>query len=173
VHEHYRLTYDRQTDGRATADSEHEHKFTFAKNTHNKTSSQSNSIKRPHRPSTWTVQSYSPGCANMHPHVTNASLGQPKSTSQMVSRSVQPLLHSSRQKVLYFTMGRPFLLKIAPLHGEIWTIANTWLLGPIRVHNPNGNSIGSAVFVMLIIYTDRQTDRPCYSVCNNRPHLNT
>ena len=28
-----------------------------------------------HRCRTWTVQSYSPGCTNVHPHLTHASLG--------------------------------------------------------------------------------------------------
>ena len=48
-------------------------------------------------------------------------------------------------------------------------------LGPIRVHDPNGILIGSAVFTGLTIVTDgptnRPTDRPRYSVCNNKPHL--
>jgi len=49
----------------------------------------------------------------------------------------------------------------------------TWFLGPTRVLNPNCFSIGSAVFAGLTTVTDRQTDRPRYSVCNNRPHLHT
>ena len=36
---------------------------------------------------------------------------------------------------------------------------NTWFLGPTRVHNPDGISIGSAVFAGLTIVTDRPTDR--------------
>jgi len=43
------------------------------------------------------------------------------------------------------------------------TPSNTWLLGPMRVHNPNGISISSVVFVGLTTVTDqsthRQTDR--------------
>jgi len=41
-------------------------------------------------------------------------------------------------------MGRPFLLEIAPSHGDL-----DFLL-PIRAHNPNGISSGSAVFAQLI-----------------------
>ena len=37
---------------------------------------------------------------------------------------------------------------------------NTWLLGPIRVHNPNSISIGSVVFAQLTTVTDRQPERP-------------
>jgi len=53
--------------------------------------------------------------------------------------------------------------------------SNTWFLWSTRVHNPNGILIGSAVFAGLTVATDqptdRQTDTPRYSVCNNRPHL--
>jgi len=64
-----------------------------------------------------------------------------------------------RRVSLYFTMGRPFpLLKIDPFHGGIWNPSNTWFPGYIRVLNPNGISIGSAVFAGLTSVTDRQTD---------------
>jgi len=69
-------------------------------------------------------------------------------------------------------LAAPFLLKIAPsLGGGIWTPCNTWFLGLTREHNPNGISIGSAIFAGLTILRHRLTDRPRYSVCNNRPHL--
>jgi len=45
-----------------------------------------------------------------------------------------------------------------------------WFLGPTRILNPNGISIG---FTWLTTVTDRQTDRPRYSVCKMRPHLHT
>jgi len=51
--------------------------------------------------------------------------------------------------------------------------SNTCFLGPTQVQNLNGISIGSALFVGLASVTDRQTDRPRYSVCNNMPHLRT
>jgi len=38
--------------------------------------------------------------------------------------------------------------------------SNTWFPGPTQVLNPNGSSIGAAVFAGLISVTDRQTDRP-------------
>jgi len=51
--------------------------------------------------------------------------------------------------------------------------SNTWFLGPTRVHNPNGISIGSSVVAGLTIVTDRdgQTDRQHY--IGNRPRLRT
>jgi len=47
-----------------------------------------------------------------------------------------------------------------PFHKGIWTPSNTWFLGPTRVLDPNGISIGAALFAGLISVTDRQTDRP-------------
>jgi len=43
------------------------------------TSGQSNLTKLPHRRRTRTVQSYSPGGANVHPNLTHTSLGPPES----------------------------------------------------------------------------------------------
>jgi len=71
---------------------------------------------------------------------------------------------------LYFTMGCSFPLKIALSHRGSRLPSNTWFLGPTRVHNPKGISIGSAVFAGLTIATERQTNRPrCIS--SNEPHL--
>ena len=56
-------------------------------------------------------------------------------------------------------MGRPFPLQnCTPSRGRSGLPSNSWFLGPTRVHNPNGISISSAVFVGLTIVTDRQTD---------------
>ena len=70
---------------------------------------------------------------------------------------------------LYFTMGRPFPPQNCPFPWGIWTPSNTWFPRPTRVLNPNGISIGSAVLGGLTSVTNRQTDRPRYSVGNNRP----
>jgi len=113
----------------------------------------------------------------VQPRLIHASLDPPESTYQTASRSVQPFLHSSRQKVPILYNGSPILAapRNCPFAWAIWTPSNTWFRGPTRVHNPNGISIGSAGFAGLTIVTDRQTDRPTnrprYSVCNNRPHL--
>jgi len=71
---------------------------------------------------------------------------------------------------VYFTMGRPFPSKLPLLNLEMLTPSNTWLLGSTRVLNPNGISIGSAIVAGLTV-TYRPTDRPHYSVGNNRQHL--
>ena len=77
----------------------------------------------------------------------------------------------------HLARGHPSPSKLPLLMG-IWTPSNTWFLGSIRLHNPNGISIGSAVLQGSRLWqtdrpTDRQNDRPCYAVCNNRPHLRT
>ena len=63
---------------------------------------------------------------------------------------------------LYFTMGHPFPLKIAPSYGGCGPPFNTytWVL------NPNSISIGVAVCAGLTTVTDRQTwtDRSRYSL---------
>jgi len=41
--------------------------------------------------------------------------------------------------------------------GENASLSNTWFLGPIQVHIPNGITTGSALFPGLTIVTDRQT----------------
>jgi len=52
----------------------------------------------------------------------------------------------------------PFPLKITPSNRGISTLSNTGFPGPTRVLNPNGISIGSAVFAGLTSVTDRPTD---------------
>ena len=44
--------------------------------------------------------------------------------------------------------------------GESGLPSNTWFPGFTRVLDPNGISIGSAVFTGLTSVTDRPTDRP-------------
>jgi len=61
--------------------------------------------------------------------------------------------------------------KIVPSHAGIWTPSNTWFHGSTRVLNPNGISIGSAVFASLISVTDRQTDHATRSVSIGRNYV--
>ena len=121
------------------------------------TSGQSNLTKRPHHCWTWLVQSYSPGCANVHSHLTQVSLDLSDFTSQ-TSRSVQPFLHGSRHSVPIFYNGPPLSPSKLPLGCGTWTPSNTCFLGSTRVHNSYGASIRSTVFAGLMIVTDRPTD---------------
>jgi len=66
--------------------------------------------------------------------------------------------------------GMPISASKLPLRmGESGPSSNTWFPGPTRVLDTNGISIGSAISAGLTSVTDR----PCYSVGNNRPHLHT
>ena len=66
-------------------------------------------------------------------------------------------------------MGRP--CKIAASHGGSGPPSDAWFPEPTRVLDPNSISIGSAVFARRTTVTDRQTDRPRCSVCNNWPRM--
>jgi len=52
------------------------------------------------------------------------------------------------RKSLYFQWV-PLSSKIAQSHGGSGPPFNTWFLGPIEAHNPNGISIGSVVFAQM------------------------
>jgi len=51
--------------------------------------------------------------------------------------------------------------------------SNTWFPGPTRVLNPNGISIGSAVFAGLTSVTDRPTDHATRLVTIDRIYVRT
>jgi len=70
---------------------------------------------------------------------------------------------------LYFTMDDPSPLKIAPSHSRTGPPSITWFLGPTRVLNPNGISIGSAIFAGLTV--TRQTDYDTRSVITGRTYV--
>ena len=61
----------------------------------------------------------------------------------------------------------PTPVKITLPHGGSRPLSNTWFPGPTWVHNSNGILASSVVFARLTT----MTDRPCYSISNNRPHL--
>jgi len=120
---------------------------------------------RLHHRHTWTVQSYLPVGASVHPHLMHSSLDPHQSTSQMASRSVQPFLHRLPQSVAILYSGPHLSLSKLPLYIGIWT--PIWDMVP-WVHNANGISIESAVFAWLTIVTERPTDRPRHSVCDKK-----
>jgi len=60
-----------------------------------------------------------PSCGVSGPHLIYASLGQSDPTTQTASPSVQPLLHRYYRVYLYFTMGRPFPLKLPLPVGDL------------------------------------------------------
>jgi len=108
---------------------------------------------------------------------TCASFSPLESTIQTANRSVQPFLHSSRQKVAILTMGcSPKTLPLA-MGNLDWIPSNTWFSGPTLVLNLNGISIVSAVFAYTTAechYT-LQWDAPSPQNCSfhegSGPHL--
>jgi len=55
---------------------------------------------------------------------------------------------------IYLTNGRPFLSKLSLPVGDLNPQSNTWFLDATRVVNPNGITIGSAVFAWLITVSE-------------------
>jgi len=96
---------------------------------------------------------------DLDPHLTHGSSDSPESTPQTAFRSVQPFLH--RESLYFYGPHLPPSKLSLPM--RIWTPSNTCFLGPIRVHNPNGISIGSAVFAQITVechYTLQRADLP-------------
>ena len=138
-----------------------------------KTSGRSNFTWRPYYHRTQMVQSCSPGCSNMHSHLTHAYLDPPESISQAASWSVQLFLHSSRQTIPKLHNGPPLSHSKLPLRiGGFGPHLINSFWAPPKWTSQNGILIGSAV-VCKAHNHGRPTDRPHYSVCNNRPHLRT
>jgi len=69
---------------------------------------------------------------------------------------------------LCFTMGCPFPPKNCSFPWGYGPRSNKWFLGPIRAHNPNSISFGSAIFALLRTVTDRSTDHNTRSVTIGR-----
>jgi len=68
-------------------------------------------------------------------------------TTQTASRSVQPFV-TAHGSVVGHVQTMSFLLQIIPSHRDLDPF-NTCFLGSTRVHDPNGISIGSAVFAQI------------------------
>jgi len=138
------------------------------------TMGQSNFTKRSPRRHSRTVQSYSPGCANVHPNLIVLSRTHP---SPYPNRHFDRFNQGRLIVTLLVNINRPWFNRFCAALGRSpytlqWAApspkklpfrmgsrpsSNTWFLGPTRVHNPNGISIRSAVFAGI---TDRATDRP-------------
>jgi len=115
---------------------------------------------------------------------TLSTYGPPSNTIPTAHPTPQPKRHpyrfrrlctDDRRVSLYFTMGRSFSPKICPFPwGD---------LDPNLIHGSPGppksstqtaaQSVQTFLQGSLVLQTDRQTDRPRYSVGNNRPHLRT
>jgi len=112
------------------------------------------------------------------PHLIHASLGPPEFKFQTAFRSVQPFCTADGREYPYFTMGAPlFPLKLPlPMEDLSTHLIQLWFLGPTRVLNPNGSSIGSAVFAQLTAdcpHTLQWATRPPSKFPFSRGDLNT
>ena len=129
------------------------------------TSRQSNLTKSPHHRRTWTVQSYSPRCADMHSHVIRTSLDPPESSCKTTSRSVQPFF-TAYGRVSLFTRGRLVSSSKLPLRKGIWTPSNTCFCSSscIRLLKTLSNATYTTQYKSCLLYTspsprDRQKSR--------------
>jgi len=77
------------------------------------------------------------------------SFSPPDPASQTACRSVQPFLHSSRQKIPIPYNECLFPAKLPFPMGRSGPPSNTSFTGPIQSDNPNGISIGLAIFTQI------------------------
>ena len=121
----------------------------------------------------WTVQSYSRGGANVHPIYRKAKHGcrgsvpyvQGIGNMCILSADHSNPLHNQlpsryrSHKTSYSISLVPKLVAMAASLSTSGLPSNTRFLGPIQAHNPNGISIGSAVFAQMTVeypYTSPQ-----------------
>jgi len=97
---------------------------------------------------------------------TILSLGHSEPTVQMASGLVQPFSCRWPQSVLILYSGRRFPPKLPLPMGDL-ECHLTRFLQPSRAHNPNGISIGSAVFAQMTTecpYTPCLKKRPTFGM---------
>ena len=115
-------------------------------------------------------------CRQCTPHLIRASLSPTESTPHADGISIGSAVFAQ------LTAESPVLYNGLPLSSSKFPpscggsgphlIGLRGSLGPPDSTNPNGISIGSAVFAGLTSVTDRRTHRVTDKhVCNNRPHL--
>jgi len=109
------------------------------------------------------------------PHLIHVSLVQPECKSQTTFRLVQLFLHSSQQSIPIIYSGLPLASSKLPVtmghldpHALAWFFGGS--LGPLESSTQTALNRFSH-FAGLTTVTDRSTDRPCCSICNNRPYL--
>jgi len=101
-------------------------------------------------------------------HLTHDALGPWEPTTQTASRSVQPCLHRWPQSVPILYNGRPGSPSKLPLHTGFWTPCNTFFIGPSESWTQFDRCSRFAWLTRVTDWhSDRQTDRPRYSVGNN------
>jgi len=108
---------------------------------------------------------------DLDPHLTHDSLGPSEPITQ---RHLDPFSRFCRDDCrvsLYFTMGRPFPPQNCPFAWGIWTHLIRGSLDPLKSSTQTESRSVQPFFAGLTSVIDRPTDRPRYSVGNNRPQL--
>jgi len=126
---------------------------------------------RLHRRHTRTNQSYSPGGANVQPHIAQPNW-HPYHIGSHPCWAILSI--STVGHVGACPVPAHFAIKIAPSYVGIWTPSNTWFHEPTQVHTSNGISIGSAVFFGAqghVRETDQQAGHATLSVAIGRIYL--
>ena len=100
----------------------------------------------------------------MRPPSIYGSLDPPDSAAQTASQSAQPFLHSSRQGVLILYHRPPFTPQNCPFAWDLVPLAHPTLHPKLHVDWFN---------CFCTAHGGDKTDRPCYSVCSNRPTLHS
>ena len=110
----------------------------------------------PHRGRIWTVRSYSPGGANVHPSNYMFPMAHPSPHPKRQLDRLSRFCTTHGRVSVYFTMGRPFPFKITPSHGDLVTHLVHGSLGPPE---PKRHLVRFSRFAGLTIVTDRPTGR--------------
>jgi len=109
---------------------------------------------------------------DLQPHLIHDFLGPPEPITQMASWSVQPFLHRWPQSVPILCNGTPLPPQNCPFP---WGDLDSHLIhGSLGQSKSSTQTASRSLLPFLqcsLVLTDRPTDRPRYSVGNNRPHL--
>jgi len=99
------------------------------------------------------------------PHLIRASLGPPESTFQTAPQSAKPFCTDHGKVSPYFKMSCSFRPQNNAFTRRLWTPSNTLLLGSLEfISQTTPWSVQPFLPGSQLWQTDRQTDRPCYSI---------
>jgi len=115
-----------------------------------------------------TVQSYSPGVANVHPHLVH-SIGICILHCTSTAPCWVALSISTAGHVQVYPGSAPYCPQNCPSHGWSKPPSNIWFtLGPLK--STSKWHLDWFNHFCMAHYCDRQTDRSHYSISSNRPH---
>ena len=112
-----------------------------------------------------------PSYGNLNPLLTYDSLGPSEPTTEMASRSVLPFLHRWLQRIPILYNGTPLSPSKLPFsaEGSVPHLIHG-SLGPPKSSTQTASRLVQPFLQDSLVW---QTNRPCCSFGNNRPHLRT